>query len=624
MWCLFEAHTEANVGRGATVRFRGYTQAVSQHFVKRNAGKSLKVGARALKKTHWHFVSAGSVMQAMYRMLHLGTPHKITQKQFDEAALQTGCKGLTAFAALPYVDLSCLFTVSTGHALLFGVLRDQNSRVGSCMWCLFEAHTEANVGRGATVRFRGYTQAVSQHFVKRNAGKSLKVGARALKKTHWHFISAGSVMQAMYRMLHLGTPHKITQKQFDEAALQTGCKGLTAFAALPYTLRLLKDIKPADPDAKLVMSREARQRVAARGQFLVVTSDFGRRYKCIMQYRKSYRMEDWLHFVETFSSYIFKGDVLPEALRALCWSLCSTVTHYFWPRPPDETREQFLVAAKAAACKLRAYTTRLEELEVPGYMFTVNLHICVCRLYDQECQLGSAAGFSDLPVERMMQQMKTQGGRMVSQAPEKHYAQWLCLMQASESLTEADPATRAKHTTNQQLERMLARRTVNTEAAWFDKPGANGYLLGRGHMVYPSPERVAQVQAAMASLVHWYALAFEDVASWTLGPKDGAQDVRFTVADVYSGQVFSGGLVVVNMAAAQTVRAGSQWEMWQDLGLPLSHLICRLKASLCMALYKTGGPGYTEQIEQRKETKVHANLAYSSMGAVLGRENTLG
>ncbi|EFJ41303.1 hypothetical protein VOLCADRAFT_107747 [Volvox carteri f. nagariensis] len=112
-------------------------------------------------------------------------------------------------------------------------LRDQNSRVGSCTWCLFEAHTEANVGRGATVRFRGYTQAVSQHFIKRNAGKSLKVGARALKKTHRHFVSTGSVMQAMYRMLHLGTPHKITQKQFDEAALQTGCKGLTAFAALP-------------------------------------------------------------------------------------------------------------------------------------------------------------------------------------------------------------------------------------------------------------------------------------------------------------------------------------------------------------------------------------------------------
>ncbi|EFJ44542.1 hypothetical protein VOLCADRAFT_95128 [Volvox carteri f. nagariensis] len=461
----------------------------------------------------------------------------------------------------------------------------QNSRVGSCMWCLFEAHMEANVGCGATVRFRGYTQAVSQHFVKRNAGKSLKVGARALKKTHRHFVSTGGVMQAMYRMLHLA-PHKITQKQFDEPALQTGCKGLTAFVALPYidlsclftvstghallfrvvsnfvdyTLTSLNDIKPADPDAELVMSREARQRVAARGQFLVVTSDFGRRYKCIMQYRKSYRMEDWLHFVETFSSYIFKGDVLPEALRALWWSLCSAVTHYFWPRPPDKTREQFLVAAKAAACKLRAYTTRLEELEVPGYMFTINLHICVCRLYDQECQLGSAAGFSDLPVERMMQQMKMKDGRMVSQAPEKHYTQWLCLMWASESLTEADHATGAKCTTNQQLERMLAWRAARSflHAEALDEEQYFRAEYGRQQQ---RTSCWACYQAEVGNEARTYAAYLKYFVH--LPTEDGAQDVHFAVADVYSGQVFSGGLVVVNMAAAQTARAGSQWEMWQ-------------------------------------------------------------
>ncbi|EFJ46372.1 hypothetical protein VOLCADRAFT_105580 [Volvox carteri f. nagariensis] len=290
-------------------------------------------------------------------------------------------------------------------------------------------------------------------------------------------------------------------------------------------------------------------------------------------------MEDWLHFVETFSSYIFKGDVLPEALRALCWSLCSTVTHYFRPRPPDETREQFLVAAKAAACKLRAYTTRLEELEVPGYMFTVNLHICVCWLY------------SDLPVERMMQQMKTQGGRMVSQAPEKHYAQWLCLMRASESLTEADPGTGAKHTTNQQLERMLARRAVNTEAAWFDKPGANGYLLGRGHMVYPSPERVAQVRAAMASLVHWYALAFEDVASWTLGPSASYEldtDRLDRVLMSTPPDCPKARSLLHAEALDEEQYFGAEYGRQQQR---ISCWACyQAEASLCMALYKTGGP----------------------------------
>ncbi|EFJ41356.1 hypothetical protein VOLCADRAFT_98652 [Volvox carteri f. nagariensis] len=257
-----------------------------------------------------------------------------------------------------------------------------------------------------------------------------------------------------------------------------------------------------------------------------------------------------------------------RAARGLWWSLCSTVTHYFRPRPPDKTREQFLVAAKAAACKLRAYVTRLEELEVPGYMFTVNLHICICRLYDQECQLGSTAGFSDLPVECMMQQMKTQGGRMVSQAPEKHYMQWLCLIWASESLTEADPATGAKCTTNQQLERMLAWRAALDEEQYFRAEYGRQQQRTSCWACYQA-EVGNETRTYVAYLKYFVHLPTED----------GAQDVHFTVADVYSGQVFSGGLVVVNMAAAQTVRAGSQWEMWQDLGLPLS----KLKGKFCTA-----------------------------------------
>lgn len=90
-------------------------------------------------------------------------------------------------------------------------------------------------------------------------------------------------------------------------------------------------------------------------------------------------MEDWLHFVETFSPYIFKGDVLPERLRGLWWLLADVVSHYFRPRPNDESREQFLAASGVAADKLLQYAKSLEELKVPDKMFTINLHICVCR-----------------------------------------------------------------------------------------------------------------------------------------------------------------------------------------------------------------------------------------------------
>ena len=47
--------------------------------------------------------------------------------------------------------------------------------------------------------------------------------------------------------------------------------------------------------------------------------------------------------------------------------------------PADESHEQFLAALGVAADKLLQYTKSLEELKVPDNMFTINLHICVCR-----------------------------------------------------------------------------------------------------------------------------------------------------------------------------------------------------------------------------------------------------
>jgi hypothetical protein len=231
---------------------------------------------------------------------------RLTAEAFTNVCRRVGCKGPHPFAQLPYCDLSCLFPVPIGHALLFGVARD----------------------------------------------------------------------------------------------------------LVDYLLRPLKDIKPNDADRGLVISRESRHLIVDRGTFITVTSDFGRRYKCVLTYRHvpdqnspcadcglavfrslqallqhapspprrgSYRMEDWLHFLETFSAYVFKGNVLPDAFRELWWLLVDVVKHYFRPRPEDETREQFLTASTAAAGKLRRYAERLQELGVPGHMFTINLHLCVCR-----------------------------------------------------------------------------------------------------------------------------------------------------------------------------------------------------------------------------------------------------
>lgn len=100
---------------------------------------------------------------------------------------------------------------------------------------------------------------------------------------------------------------------------------------------------------------------------------------CFVSRRNSYRMEDWLHFVETHSLYVFKGDVLPAEVRSLWWDLRDVILHHFRPYGDDVTREQFLQHSSTASAKLMNYARTLEDLCLPGSLHTLNLHICVCR-----------------------------------------------------------------------------------------------------------------------------------------------------------------------------------------------------------------------------------------------------
>ncbi|GLC43985.1 hypothetical protein PLESTM_001542600 [Pleodorina starrii] len=208
-------------------------------------------------------------------------------------------------------------------------------------------------------------------------------------------------------------------------------------------------------------------------------------------------LEDCLHFVETFGLYVFTGDVLPTKLRPLWAQLVPVIQHYFRPRPADETVEQFRAAAKRASIELSAYAVALERLleENPTCaalqrLFTINLHIAVCRLYRQEVELGSTSGMTDLPVERVMQSVKRDGGRMVTQAPEKVYAQRLCLVRhAAKSLGANGSDGAPVLTAAEQLDKLVARRRANHNAPQYDQPGSDGLLLGAAvSYVYTSKE----------------------------------------------------------------------------------------------------------------------------------------
>jgi hypothetical protein len=169
-----------------------------------------------------------------------------------------------------------------------------------------------------------------------------------------------------------------------------------------------------------------------------VTTDFGRKYKCVLKYHNSYRMEDFLHFVESFSYFIFLPGTLPEGLHRM-WKLIQRfVNHYCRGVSFTEPGGSFESQSKLAADALREYAVLVEE-KFPSKMCTYNLHMVVCRLPVQEQQRGSAAKDMEMVVERSMQYFKGRIGTHNTKDPEKIFAGDYLMEKALREVVKANP-----------------------------------------------------------------------------------------------------------------------------------------------------------------------------------------
>ena len=243
----------------------------------------------------------------------------------------------------------------------------------ACGWCLFRAQRLAGASGKEHSYPKGYSKSVPQPHLQAVAPTAaaaapapaaaavaagaagaqrrtlkLRVGAEQLQLTD---------QQQMRRAL-LVQGKKGGQKK--KAASQQGCNGLSAIPEIEYVsysniwvapvihmllygvvaefLRHVLCVKGSKSkqaaaraeeqgdEAAAVsagvgrMDDEGKKRVAQRAGDIRLTSDFGRTYKDITKYLNSYKMEDFLHFVETFSLYIFK-DVSPFQWRMGCCQL---------------------------------------------------------------------------------------------------------------------------------------------------------------------------------------------------------------------------------------------------------------------------------------------------------------
>eukprot|EP00798_Chlamydomonas_sp_ICE-L_P001205 gene1205-32547_t len=302
----------------------------------------------------------------------------------------------------------------------------------ACGWCLFQGQMCANVSgkKGGTIYYKGY------HDVSKNQ-EVYPQAPTAAGYIQVHDVKVGHSCLQLSHAQRISRAQRVEEGEEDPRT--AGCHGLSMVVhVLPYVdynnfflvpvahallfgvvkgfvKHLYRPIPKAVNDCpKDALSNPVRSLIASRKDDTRVTSEMGRPYKCIGTNRGYYTMEDWLHFVETYSAYVFQGDTLPPKVKELWGYLVEVCQHYF--RGNKHYSEE---ASEKASQTLRRYAEVMEEEGMADNLFTYNLHMVVCRLRKQEVAHGSTVKDLEFRVEREMQSYKDRLGRRVCVDPEK-------------------------------------------------------------------------------------------------------------------------------------------------------------------------------------------------------------
>ncbi|DBA84634.1 TPA: hypothetical protein ACH3X1_005997 [Trebouxia sp. C0004] len=174
----------------------------------------------------------------------------------------------------------------------------------------------------------------------------------------------------------------------------------------------------------LMFLRTKRSIMRERGKKIRLTAEFGRPYKCIVDSFKSYKLDDWLHFLEIFSL------ILPES------------------------------------------------------MLSYNLHILVCRLKKQEEAKGCVARCGELWVERGIQDVKSNVKYRTTSCPEKLYVHDLMRDEALLEMQHDDCIHACVRTAVKTFDELVPEYRANIRAGPLYDLGDTGngtQLIGKGN-----------------------------------------------------------------------------------------------------------------------------------------------
>lgn len=90
-------------------------------------------------------------------------------------------------------------------------------------------------------------------------------------------------------------------------------------------------------------------------------------YRCIVKDRGHFQMEDWLHFWETFSPYLLRGNVLPAPFKEMCELLRAVIVWHFRARSSEPGPLQYSTSNRARTQQqMWRYAQLVEEVCTAG------------------------------------------------------------------------------------------------------------------------------------------------------------------------------------------------------------------------------------------------------------------
>jgi hypothetical protein len=266
----------------------------------------------------------------------------------------------------------------------------------------------------------------------------------------------------------------------------------TAHAALLGVMKLFLSVVFRDTAGvpqhvlpRWIMRAVNRKLMTQRAGHIILTNDFNRPYRDVVKNRGNWVMEDYLHFLE-YSRYIFRPDEngvsmwpCPEVGEA--WEeLQLGLLHYF--RYEEGT---FTIEARKAAFLHIYRFAQLWEALVGERGCTFNLHVLVCRLFQQESARGHVSFALEFWVEtQLIQYMKSDVKFRTTGCPELIFVNGLMAdlavanMRRAPAISEWDSVSAPWSSAR--------KRGISTAAAW-DEGGVQGGVrfmaLGRGRLL---------------------------------------------------------------------------------------------------------------------------------------------